>query len=224
MRVSGRKFELITLGFLIIELILYSVILTAGGTVLIACEFAAIVLCFGYALVRVGKRDPLLVAALAGIVGADFCLVVCNPIERMWGMVFFLAAQTLYAVRLHRAVRGRALLIVRMALVAVAEITAFVVLRERTDALALVSMAYYANLIANILVSARRIKTSPVLLVGFVLFILCDTVIGLQVAADGYLPILEGSWLHNVLFMGFNLSWFFYLPSQVCLAMSGLDQ
>ena len=224
MRASLRKPAPITLSFLLIELILYCFILTAGGTVLVACEFTAIVLCFIYALIRAGKRAPLLVAALACTVCADFCLVVREPIERLWGMVFFLAAQTLYAVKLHRAVSGRSLLIVRIALVAAAELVALVVLGERADALALVSMAYYASLIANILVSARRIKASPLLFIGFVLFILCDTVIGLQVAADAYLPITEGSWLYSVLFMGFNLSWLFYLPSQVCLALSGQHQ
>lgn len=221
MRVNGRRIDLITLGFLLIELMLYGAIMTAGGKLLAACMFASIVLCLIFAVVRVGRRDLLLVAALACTVGADFCLVVCDPIERLWGMVFFLTAQTLYAVKLHRAVQGRALLVARLVLVVAALIAALVVLRERVDALALVSMAYYANLLMNIVVAARQIKTNPLLFIGFLLFILCDTVIGLQVAAEGYLPIAEGSWLYTVLFMDFNLSWFFYLPSQVCLAMSG---
>ena len=221
---SLRKPDPVTLVFLLIEMMLYCFILATGGTVLVACEFAAIVLCFVYALIRAGKRDMLLVSALACTVGADFCLVVRDPIERLWGMVFFLAAQTLYAVKLHRTVRGRALLIVRIALVAAAAIIALAVLRERTDALALVSMTYYASLIANILVSARRIKTAPLLFIGFVPFLLCDTVIGLQVAADAYLPIAEGSRFYNILFVNFNLAWFFYLPSQVCLALSGQYQ
>jgi hypothetical protein len=45
-------------------------------------------------------------------------------------------------------------------------------------------------------------------------------VIGLQVAAQGYLPIEEGTLLHRILFMNFNLSWFFYLPSQVLIALT----
>ena len=55
--------------------------------------------------------------------------------------------------------------------------------------------------------------------IAFVLFLLCDTVIGLQVASSGYLPIGEGSLLHRLLFSGFNLAWLFYLPSQVLLAL-----
>ena len=60
------------------------------------------------------------------------------------------------------------------------------------------------------------------LLVGssYVSILLCDTVIGLQVAAGGYLPIGEGSLLHKIIFMDFFLSWFFYLPSQILIALS----
>ena len=52
---------------------------------------------------------------------------------------------------------------------------------------------------------------------GFALFALCDAVVGLQVAAGGYLALPQA--LQQVLFCDFNLSWFFYLPSQVCLAL-----
>ena len=55
--------------------------------------------------------------------------------------------------------------------------------------------------------------------VALVLFLLCDTVIGLQVASMGYLPIGEGSWLYRVIFPGWNMAWAFYLPSQVMLAV-----
>ncbi len=209
-----------TMAFLLLEMILYCIIHTASGTTVVVAMFSSIVLCFVYALARGVKCAPLIVGALACTVCADFFLVVCEPIEQLWGMVFFLGAQILYAIHLHRADRGRVLLLVRVGLVAAAVVAALGVLRERTDALALVSMAYYANLIANILVSARRIKTAPLLFIGFVLFILCDTVIGLQVAADAYLPIAEGMWLHRLLFASFNLAWVFYLPSQVCLALS----
>ena len=35
-----------------------------------------------------------------------------------------------------------------------------------------------------------------------------------------YLPIRESSLLYRILFMPFPLSWFFYLPSQVLIALS----
>jgi hypothetical protein len=78
-------------------------------------------------------------------------------------------------------------------------------------------VCYYGNLILNLLFAF--LNKDRILGLAFVLFLLCDTVIGLQVAAGGYLPIAEGSALYSLLFSGFNLAWFFYLPSQVLLAL-----
>ena len=57
--------------------------------------------------------------------------------------------------------------------------------------------------------------------IGLVLFLLCDTIIGLQMATGVYLPISEHSVIYKIIFTDFNLAWFFYLPSQVCIALSG---
>lgn len=54
---------------------------------------------------------------------------------------------------------------------------------------------------------------------ALILFLLCDTVIGLQVASGAYLPIPESSLLHRIIFMDLNLAWLFYLPSQVLISL-----
>ena len=161
------------------------------------------------------------IGGLALTVCADFCLVICDPIQQLWGMVFFLGAQCLYAVLLHRQKLPRGLLMARIGLSVAAEVVSLVVLGENTDALALISVLYYANLIMNMVCAFVRFRDNRLLAIGFLLFILCDTVIGLQVAAGGYLPIPEGSFVHNLIFSGFHLSWFFYLPSQVLIALTG---
>lgn len=201
-------------GFLLLQLALYVCILTCGGTALVATSYAAIVLCGLYALLM-GKKEALFLRlGVLLTVGADFCLVVCHPIQRLWGMVFFLGAQTMYAVQLGGRpwrwwLRGA------VSLCALA-VTALV-LRENTDALALVSVCYYGNLILNLLFAF--FNKNRMLGIAFVLFLLCDTVIGLQVAAGGYLPIAQESVLYGLLFSGFNLAWLFYLPSQVLIAL-----
>ena len=209
------------ISFLILETILYYFVLTAGGQTLVATSYASIVLCFLFALQGI-KRNPLMVAGLACTVGADFCLVVCDPIQRLWGMVFFLGAQTLYAIHLHLKQPNKIFLLTRIALTAAAGIVAAAVLKENVDALAVVSVCYYGNLILNAVAAFTQWRRCKLLPIAFVLFILCDTIIGLQVASMGYLPIAEGSALHDFLFMDFNLSWFFYLPSQVMIALSSL--
>ena len=214
----GKLRSVSTPVFLALAVILYILILTTGGTLLVASSFGAIVLCFLYALLQSG--DKWILAALACTVGADLCLVVCDPVQRLWGMMFFLAAQSLYALRLYRKDPCKTLLLVRVVLILLIEGIAVLVLREKTDALALISVCYYANLILNIVAAFRQFRSKPIFPIALVLFLLCDTVIGLQVAVGGYLPIGEDSWLYRLIFMNFNLSWFFYLPSQVLIALS----
>ena len=213
-----KKNLLISTLFLLSEVILYGVILTSSGNLLIWSEFTAIVLCFLFALLRF--TDPLVILGLSMTVCADFCLVVCDPIEQLWGMIFFLTAQTFYGVKLHSQGLHRGFLIARLALSLSVEAMTVLILGENTDALALVSMLYYTNLVMNMVCSFARFWENRLLAIGFVLFILCDTVIGLQVASGGYLPIPEGTFIHKLIFSSFHLSWFFYLPSQVLIALS----
>ena len=204
--------------FLAVELLLYGLILTTGGKLLVWSEFISIILCFLYALLSF--KDQMMIGGLAFTMCADFCLVMSQPIQQLWGMVFFLIAQTFYSMLLHSQRLPKGLLTIRLILIVAVEIVAVLILGEKTDPLALVSMCYYVNLVMNMVCAFARFKHNRLLAFGFVLFILCDTVIGLQVAAGGYLTIPEGSVVHNIIFSGFHLSWFFYLPSQVLLALS----
>ena len=135
-------------------------------------------------------------------------------------MVFFLGAQTLYAIGLHKRHKSNILLTIRIALIAIIEGIAALILKDKLDALAAVSVCYYANLFMNFVAALTQQRKSKMLPLAFLLFIFCDTIIGLQVASGAYLPITEGSALYKFLFMDFNLSWFFYLPSQVLISLS----
>ena len=215
------KMKLSTYFFLFLELIAYYFILTAGGDLLKYTSFGAIVLCFVHLLLHFKSCDKLFLGGVACTVAADFCLVICSPIQQLWGMVFFLFAQGFYATRLHLTDRRKPLLWIRLTLILVALSATVLVLRNNTDALALVSLCYYANLIFNLMMAFLHWKRDKLLPFALVLFLLCDTVIGLQVACGGYLPISETSLLYRIIFMPFNLSWFFYLPSQVLISLRG---
>ena len=208
----------LTLLFLAASCVLYYFILTAGGTLLVATSYASIVLCFVFALA--GWQNFWIIGGLACTVGADFCLVVCDPIQQFWGMVFFLGAQSLDAAMLHRSRPGKALLFIRLGLIAAAEAITVLILKDATDPLAVISICYYVNLIFNIILAFLQFKQYRLFAIGLVFFLLCDTVIGLQVMSGGYLPIPEGSLLDKILSVPFNLAWLFYLPSQVLISLS----
>ena len=216
------KQRLITIGFLVAEAILYYLIMTTKGQMLPVFCYAAIAVCFLFALLNIKRFDILILLGLAFTLAADFCLVICQPIQQLPGMLFFSVTQIFYAIRLHIN-SGRKLLIwIRLGLIAAGEILAAVVLKEKLDPLAVVSIFYYANLIGNIVTAFSDFSQNRLFAVGLVLFLLCDTVIGLQIACGTYLPIQEGSLLYRIIFPDFFLSWFFYLPSQVLISLSGI--
>lgn len=204
--------------FLMVQTFLYGMILSASGDSLVISSYAAILLCFLFSFTF--GTEFWLVGGLLFTALADFCLVIVEPINRLGGMVFFLGAQICYGIWLHRKNPNKALLLSRIILTVAAAVITKAVLGEKSDALALVSVCYYANLIQNILSAFSRFQEQKTISIGLLLFLLCDTVIGLQVAAGTYLPIGAESALYKFLFMGFNLSWFFYLPSQICIALT----
>lgn len=205
--------------FLALELVAYALIMTTAGDLLVWSSYLSIVGCFLFALL--GRRKWLLVAGLGCTVIADLFLVVWDPMQRLWGMVVFLCAQSMYAIYLHKGWDQKWMWWTRGGILVVSQAVTVMVLGGAVDALALVSLAYYAMLICNLIhaLAAGRRRYS----LALVLFLLCDTVIGLQVAGMGYLPIQEGSWLHSLLYPGFNLAWMFYLPSQVLIALETAD-
>ena len=212
--------RVLTAMFLAAEGVLYYFILTAGGRMLVISEYAGIVLCLMYALLHVGKGEWLIQAGLLCTLGADFFLVVCSPLRQLPGMVCFLFAQGMYALWLHGHGGTKLQLWLRLGIAAAAMLATLLVLRENTDALALVSLCYYANLTVNLGISFTRFRERRLLSIGFVLFLLCDTVIGLQMANGVYFPIPEGSVIDRILSLDINLAWLFYLPSQVLIALS----
>ena len=209
--------RIVTAVFLLTEVILYILLLTFGGNIRVCCSYAAIVLCFAFAIFN--RASLWILCGLACTVAADFFLVVCAPAQQLWGMVFFSGTQIFYGIFLQRTHKSKLFLLIRLLLITVAEAAAVLVLGKKLDALAVVSMFYYANLIASIIQAFACFSKQKRFAFALVLFLLCDTVIGLQAAAGAYLPISEGALIYKIIFMDFHLSWFFYLPSQVLIAM-----
>jgi len=208
--------------FLVVEAALYYVVMAKSGTVVWVSQFSSVVFCFAFSLLGVKEKNCFIPLGLAFTVVADYFLVAHHPQLRLWGMLFFLGTQCVYAVLLHKENTGKGFLWFRVGLCTLSLVVCLGVLGSGADALAIVSLGYYANLLTNILMAFCRFGKRRLFAVGLVLFLLCDTVVGLQVAGEGYLPIEEGSFLYRVIFPSFNLPWLFYLPSQVLIALSAV--
>lgn len=215
-RKTSQK-QWLTAAFLLVEAALYTLILT--GRWVVSAQYASVCLCALFVLLHLRQANYYVLGGLLLTLGADWFLVVQRPQEKLTAMYFFLAAQTVYALLLHRRVRSKKPVWARVLTILTVEAVTVLVLRDKTDLLAVVSMAYYTMLLVNILCAFRGYRKEPLLAWALVLFILCDTVVGLQVASGAYLTLPP--WLNDTLFCGFPLDWVFYLPSQVMLALCG---
>ncbi|MBQ8173946.1 MAG: hypothetical protein IJ009_00925 [Clostridia bacterium] len=189
------------------------------GAVLLACLFCT-------AFARRTSRYILTQLALILTLGADYFLVLAPKRQQLPAMLFFSAVQICYFLRLYLAdkskMRRRIHLLCRVVLSLAMLAVTLGVLGEGADALALVSMFYYANLVLNLVFALLAGKGQRRLAAGLFFFFLCDTVIGLSLVGN-YLPIAADFPLYIVLFPGFNLAWAFYVPAKFLLSVSAWE-
>lgn len=213
-----RKF--IGIIFILIQLVFYGLILFVGGNIGVYASFLSIVLCFIYAFTNLKIENRYLLSGLVMTVGADFFLVLYEPRQQLYGMIFFVFTQIFYAIKLNKESKNKIFIFIRIILSILINVIAYIVLKENMDLLVIVSLIYYVNIIFNFIEALTIFKKDKLFTIGLLLFILCDTVIGLQVMSDAYIKISESSILYKILFVDFNLAWAFYLPSQVLIALS----
>ena len=189
-------------------------------TVAFACAFCT--LC--------AERSPVYLLTQLGLcltVAADYFLVLPPSPIQLPGMLFFSVAQLAYAARLFLTEtspkRRRIQLWLRVSLSIAAPAATFIVLGASADPVAVVSVFYYAHLILNLIFAWMQYPREGLLSFGFLLFLGCDTAIGLQ-ALNSYFDISPNSVLYTLLHPGFDLVWAFYLPSQMLLGMSLLPR
>lgn len=210
--------------FLTVETVLGVLLQVCGGLAGRIFSWSAVILACLFCILFFARTPRYLLtqAALLCTVGADWFLVICDPREQLPAMLLFSGAQLAYFLRLlledPSRVRQRWHVALRVLLSVGVLLLTLLVLGERADAVALVSMFYYANLILNLVFSFLITGVSP-MSVGFVLFLLCDTLIGIS-SMGPYLSIPEDAFVWRIIHPGFDLAWAFYLPSQVLLSLS----
>lgn len=173
------------------------------------------------------KDGNLVRIAMLFTLAADYYLVLLEHTteNRLKGVSIFLGTQLF--IFLHILVNDRsrkmrlAHLIIRTVLSVISVIIALTVLKDGADSLAIISIIYYANLVANLFFAPRSGRGGFILMLGLVLFALCDINVGLAVLNnmyDGGFP--EGSLFYELLHFKYDLVWLFYIPSQTIIPLS----
>lgn len=205
--------------FLLAELILYILIYTSPYVKEVS--YLSIIVVFLYALTFMGVKNKsirFLQLGLFTTLIADYFFVWLGSYKEA-AMISFSVTQIAYGFVLLEYSKNKKLeIFIRVIGSFFTIIVTGIVLKNNSDLLSLVSMFYYFNLILNAILSF--IESPTILLkIGLVLFICCDTVIGLQGLTE-YLPMTPESIIYKIIFIPFNLAWIFYLPSQVLIAYS----
>lgn len=216
--------------FIAVEAVLSILIQVIGGMANSIISFLSIVLCFFFHLLFF-KRDVFWISTQIGLlttVCADCFLVLLSPREQLLGMLFFSVTQVCYFLRIYysQTSKKEQLLHVLLRLGCIVLIIAITVLilGKSTDALAIISVIYYANLIVNIAFAFRQGKEYRIFAIGLLLFSLCDLSVGLSVLDEIYINIPNESFLYRIVHPGFNLAWLFYVPSQALIALSNIKK
>ncbi|MBE5757037.1 MAG: hypothetical protein E7342_04465 [Clostridiales bacterium] len=217
------KSVILTISFILAELILYLLIFTVKSLSAHA-SFSLVALAFFFSLIYLRKNNFVVQIALFFTLISDVFLVLLTPLTHLnqsIAMTTFSVVQIAYAfliLKESKKVQTKINIIVRVVLVAIVEIITILVLKEKLDYLSVISMFYYANLVLNVVFALINYKKFPLLTIGVVLFLLCDTVIGLQFVFNMF-GVTNGVF-YNIVYAPFNLAWVFYGPSQALLSLS----
>lgn len=221
----GRKMLIgLSIGFLLVELVLYCCIL--GGFLVVPCEFASVVVAFLFSLIFLNfKRNKYLTQlGLLFTVVADVFLVLIEPRNQAIAMTSFSLTQIFYFFNIlqqsNSKAQNRINIILRIIFIIAVEIVALIVLKDNADYVSLIAMFYYTNLILNMVFAFVQFKINKLFAVGLLLFLLCDTFVGFQMAFDVYIFISHGSFIYKLFTLPFDFIWFFYVPSQTLIALS----
>ena len=202
-------------GFLAAEGILYTAFLTLdltgrGGDT-IPIKYSGILLCVLFALASaLWGGDRLVPPALALTAGADWFLLVRNDHYAV-GIALFLCVQSVYYLRLRRDGAPNAYPL-RAGLALGAGLGLYAL--RMASPVNLLAGLYFSQLFSNaILAWTRKGIQWRAFAAGLALFVGCDLCVGLFNALPAASP------LYPAVSVGM---WFFYLPSQVLIALSAL--
>ena len=214
--------------FVFVEVALGVLIQTTGGVICRILCFSSIVLSFLFSLflsLKNREADTAITAvALLFTVISDFFLVVMSPAIRVPAMFSFSFAQICYFLRIYRDTESRrersVHLWVRFCAAIVFLVACPIVLREKTDLLSMVSVFYFANLLANLVFAFMHYKRSLLFPLGLLFFIMCDLFVGLSVMSELYFEFSESSLIYRITHTELDLIWLFYVPSQTLIPLS----
>ena len=217
-----KPIDIIAAMFVLSETVVFPLIQFTPGDVSAFWSYVAIVLVvlMSLATFKGLGTDSLIRLGLLFTLVADYFLVLDGE-KLLEGVAAFIVVQACYFAYLFLGEENGTLRIAnvlsRAATSVMLVVLTFVVLGEDTDALAIASVLYYANLVLNTVFAFLHGRRERIFAVGLALFCMCDLCIGLEVLFSSYLNSDALDFFYGA---NLNLPWVFYQPSQVLIALS----
>lgn len=224
------------IGFIGSEFLLYLIFMTgdisghpSSDTVTLV-KYLSILLCNLFAFICAfwlrQKENYILFSGLFFTGISDYFLLFTNNFT--FGMFTFCVVQTLYLVYLYllgdrrRGIPSR--LIMNIILWAITLFVLFTV-HIPVNLLLIIVVFYFISILHNVITAAINARCKPnrrnlIFAAGMFLFLLCDINVGIY-NMNGFINI-ESAGFTKIYQFSEVAMWMFYLPAQVCIALSGM--
>lgn len=224
---KNKTNRIISITFIALELCLYIMILFLSKYIPYKYPaYISILLAFGFSLFQIKNKDMLFeIVALCFTLVSDTFLVMVEPQNKLFGMIFFLVVQLAHMLYIHNYLNKKEQIIslsIRGGLMLITSISCVLVLKRNTDAASILSMLYITNIVINIVFAFYKSKRLLMFGIALVLFFLCDINVGMSVLIDNYIAISSDSFIYQMFHPNFNVIWMFYVPSQTLIALNVL--
>lgn len=213
--------------FIIFELIAFIIIHSSKGLTCSITTFSSILLAFLFALIFLRKTPIYLLTVTALFLTSIADLLLCGLFAltlsiQTTSVICFFVVQICYFIRIYLSQKSKKLklihLIVRILATLLAVIITILILDSNANFLAVISVAYYLNLIINAIFASINVKNEPLFFIGLLLFMLCDFFVGIEFLGD-FINIESATFINFLMDIPFNMAWLFYLPSQTIISL-----
>ena len=216
----------VALAFVLTEFVLGVLVQLIGGDIKRILCFSSVALSLVFSIIILNKSSERVTTSLALLftVVSDVFLVLCSPPKRIVAMLSFSAVQICYFLRLYLNTNEKREktrhLAIRCLLIFAFMLACALVLWDGCDALSLISVFYFANLLTNLIVAFLKKGESILFPLGLLCFALCDLFVGFSVMSELYFEFAEGTIFYNLANPPLDLVWIFYVPSQTLIPLS----
>lgn len=218
------KERIAKLVFLVVQLIIYYFSIFTKSVYIDLIRYSSIVLSFLFAFFYFNKKRywkfgrQFIIGGLLFTCAADYFLVALNDQFEL-GLLLFIVAQYCYFLYLSTeldSLQRMHLLGVRLG-GALIGITVSFLLVGKMIPLLILAIAYASLFISNIVTAFRSIKRYLLFSIGLVLYAMCDVCVTLT-----HMKFYITNLPHESVFR--TMIWVFYIPSQVCIALSACQK